>query len=218
LLSLATVRSPHYAIHALGPWSIWGALGLSRLGTRLQLRGWSSGRVRRWAWTSFAGLGLAYALGYALLAPRLDRRGVEWAFYESAGRLLGAREPLALLYNVPEWDRAPYPSPFGPVPHDLAVRLYYLERPACWRFGADALTREPPARGGTPFAVIGRAADLPALRRLGRVETLAQGPNLRTDRTYRLFRVTPRTEQQAASEKPSREDGRLTQIGGKWTE
>src|SRR6185312_6379820 len=104
----------------------------------------------------------------------------------TAGRLLQASEPLALLYNVPDWDREPYPSPFGPVPHDLAVRLYYLDRPACWRFGAGELAKEPPAQG-TAFAVIGRESDLPALERLGRVETLAQGPSVRRDRTYRLF-------------------------------
>ena len=33
--------------------------------------------------------------------------------------------PLVLLYD--DWDRNPYESPFGPIPHDLAVRLFYLE-------------------------------------------------------------------------------------------
>jgi 4-amino-4-deoxy-L-arabinose transferase-like glycosyltransferase len=211
LLALATVRSPHYAIHALPPWSVWAALGVARLGARLQGRGWSPGRVRRWAWAGFAGLGLAYALGYAALGPRLDRRGVEWAFYQSAARLLRPGEPLALLYNVPDWDRKPYPSPFGPVPHDLAVRLYYLDRPACWRFGAGELAAQPPAPGARDFAVIGRDADLPALRQLGRVETLARGPHVRRDRTYLLLRVTPGEGQDSATD-----EHRLTQIGGRW--
>jgi 4-amino-4-deoxy-L-arabinose transferase-like glycosyltransferase len=39
LISLATVKSPHYAIHALAPWSVWAALGLLRLGERWQRRG-----------------------------------------------------------------------------------------------------------------------------------------------------------------------------------
>jgi hypothetical protein len=103
---------------------------------------------------------------------------------------LNAGEPLALLYNIPDWDRDPYPSPFGAVPHDLAVRLFYLEHPACWRFGANDLLGKPPA-GGAPFAAIGRDCDIPVLARLGHVETVARGPSLRSDRTYRLFRVTP---------------------------
>ena len=45
--------------------------------------------------------------------------------------------------------------------------------------------------------MIGRDRDVPALRRLGRVETVARGPVGRArmskvdDRTFRLFRVTP---------------------------
>lgn len=192
LLSLATVKNAHYAIHALPPCSIWAARGLLRLGERLQVsRGWPASRVRRAAWSGFVGLGLAYALGYAVLAPRIDRRGIEWAFYEDAARLLNPGEAVVLLYHVPEWDRAPYETPFGPVPHDWAVRLYYLGRPAVCRFGLDELSKEPVAPPSSSFAVIGRASDLDGLRTLGRVETLAQGPALRSDRTYRLFRVTP---------------------------
>ena len=41
---------------------------------------------------------------------------------------------LALLYD--DWDRNPYESPFGRIPHDLAVRLFYLGRSACWHIGA----------------------------------------------------------------------------------
>ena len=195
LLSLATVKNAHYAIHALPPWSIWAALSLARIGARLQSAGWSPDRLRRSAGLVFGGLALAFVAGFVGLNPRLDRRGVEWAFYESAGRALGAGEPLALLYD--DWDRLPYPSPFGPFPHDLAIRLYYLDRPACWRQGVEELAARPPSDGLTPFAVIGRARDLPGLRRLGRVETILQGPRLRArasrvdDRTFALYRIIP---------------------------
>ena len=114
-----------------------------RLGARLRARGWSDRRLRLATTGGFAAGGLACALGFAALGPWFDRRGVEWAFYESAGRLLRPGEPLALLYD--DWDRAPYDTPFGPIPHDLGVRLYYLDRPACWRFGVEALAGQPPS-------------------------------------------------------------------------
>jgi hypothetical protein len=188
LVSLATVKNAHYLIYALPPWSVWSALSLARLGGRLRGLGYAPERLRRAAVGGFAGVGLACGLAFALLGPWFDRRGVEWAFYEAAGRSVRAEEPLVLLYD--DWDRAPYETPFGPIPHDLGVRLYYLNRPACWHFGAEAWAGRPPAPAGADFAVIGRDRDLPALRRLGRVETLAQGPSVRWDRTYRLFRVT----------------------------
>jgi len=195
LLSLATVKNAHYAIHALPPWSVWTALCLARIGDRLRGRGCSPKGLRRIGVAVFGGLGLAFGVGFAVLGPRFDRRGMEWAFYETVRRSLPPGEPLALLYD--DWDRDPYPSPFGPFPHDLAVRLYYLDRPACWRQGVEALVGLPPGPGATPFAVVGRERDLPALRRLGRVETLARGPRGRArasrvdDRTFLLFRVHP---------------------------
>jgi 4-amino-4-deoxy-L-arabinose transferase-like glycosyltransferase len=192
LLMLATVRNAHYAIHALPPWSVWAALSLTRLGDRWQQRGWSRRRIRTATCGALAALGLAYALGFAWLGPRLDRRGVEWTFYQSAARQLRPGEPVALLYHVPDWDREPYETPFGPFPHDFAVRLFYLERPASCPSGLDELKREPAVAGGTgSFAVIGRDVDLPGLGQLGRVETLARGPSVRSDRTYLLYRVTP---------------------------
>jgi 4-amino-4-deoxy-L-arabinose transferase-like glycosyltransferase len=195
LLSLATVKNAHYAIHALPPWSVWTALSLTRIASRWQARGRSPERLRRRAQIGFAGLGGVCALGFAVLGPWFDRRGAEWAFYESAGRRVRVGEPIVLLYD--DWDRLPYPSPFGPFPHDLGVRLYYLDRPACWRQGVEALAAEPPTAPPAPFAVIGRDRDLPALERLGHVETLARGPRLRADaskvddRTFTLFRITP---------------------------
>ena len=67
----------------------------------------------------FTGLALAYGLSLWLLGPWFDRRGVEWAFYEAAGRRIPADMALTLLYD--DWDRNPYESPFGRIPHDLAV-------------------------------------------------------------------------------------------------
>jgi hypothetical protein len=195
LLSLATAKSAHYAIYALPPWSTWAALSLTRLGSRLEARGWSVVRLRAVLATGFAVFGLTCAFGFATLSASLDRRGVEWAFYEEVPHFLLPNEPLALLYD--DWDRTPYPTPFGPFPHDLAVRLFYLNRPTCWRQGVDALAEHPPAPSPSSFAVIGRERDLPGLRELGRVETLAQGPRLRArasrvdDRTFHLYRVTP---------------------------
>jgi 4-amino-4-deoxy-L-arabinose transferase-like glycosyltransferase len=197
LLALATVKNAHYAIHALAPCSVWAACGLMRLGERLQARrGWSAAGVRRLAWATFGGLGLAYAGSFALLGPQFDRRGVEWGFYESARRLLRPGEPVALLYRVPDWDRLPYQTPFGRFPHDWAVRLYYLnlDRAAPCVFDASELpvATSPSTSSRSPtFAVIGRDADLPDLAALGRVDALASGPTVRADRTYRLFRVTP---------------------------
>src|SRR5262249_29868910 len=114
LLSLATVKNAHYIIHALAPWSIWAALSLVRLGARLERRGWPAQRPQPPTCLVFGGLGLAWALIFVVLGPWLDRRGqgAEWAFYEAAGRCLKPGEPLALLYD--DWDRLPYPTPFGP--------------------------------------------------------------------------------------------------------
>jgi 4-amino-4-deoxy-L-arabinose transferase-like glycosyltransferase len=185
LVSLASVRNAHYLIYALPPLSIWTALALARIGERLARRGWDGSRRRRAAFALFAVIGLAYAFGACWLVPRFDRRGGEWGWYAEASRRLEPGEPLVLLYD--DWDRDPYPTPFGPFPHDLAVRLFYLDRPGVtWHRGPESL-RPPAGR----FAVIARQRDLPALRRLGEVEEIARGPAGRKDRAYLLFRVTP---------------------------
>ena len=44
-----------------------------------------------------------------------------------------------------------------------------------------------------PIAVIGRGRDLPLLGQLGQIEIIAQGPRMRPDREYYLFRLVPRT-------------------------
>ena len=190
VLSSATVKNAHYAIHALPPLSTWAALGLVRVGSRLRSRrGWSIRRVRLVAALLFVGLGLGCGLGHLWLGPRFDRRGPEWAWCGQVGRVLEPGPPLVFLYE--DWDRKPYPTPFGPMPHDWAVRLYYLGRPASWRQGLDDLAARPPAPSPAPYALVGRDRDLPGLRKLGRVETLRKGPADRFDREFTLFRVTP---------------------------
>lgn len=200
LLSMASVRNDHYLIHALPPWSIWGALGLARLGDRLRTRrGWSPRRLRVGAIGLFGVLGSGVAVAHVALIPRLDDRGREWSWYAEASRLVPAGSPLVLLYDwdgPDPWDRLPYPTPFGPVPHDLAVRLFYLDRPASWRNGPDCLADG--LAGGGAFSVIARERDLPALHRAGAVEELARGPDHRWDRSYRLFRVEPGADRLAA--------------------
>ena len=175
LLSLATVKNAHYYPRA-APLVDLGGLEPGAAGRPARAPGLVGRAAPPGAWIGFAGLGLSWGLAFAVLGPWLDRRGqgAEWAFYEAAGHCLRPDEPLALLYD--DWDRLPYPTPFGPIPHDLGVRLFYLRRPACWRFGVDALAEQPPASDrATAFAVIGRDRDVPALQRLGRVETLGAG-------------------------------------------
>ncbi len=192
LLAIATVKNAHYAISAQVPWSIWAALGFSNLAARLQARGWSQPTIVRATRIAFATLALGYGLGPWLLGPCFDRRGVEWAFYETAAQKLPANASVALLYD--DWDRNPYESPFGAIPHDLAVRLFYLGRQASWHFRKEMLiasdlnldTSKP-----APLYIIARDRDLEALRQLGRVDLIARGPAVRFDRTYRLFQLTP---------------------------
>jgi 4-amino-4-deoxy-L-arabinose transferase-like glycosyltransferase len=195
LLAMATVKNAHYAISAQVPWSIWAAMGLRAIATRLQRRGWSQPSLIRATRLGFTTMALAYGLGFWLLGPWFDRRGVEWGFYETAARELPADASLTLLYD--DWDRNPYDSPFGAIPHDLAVRLFYLGRPASWCFRKEQLgiaDLAPPGSSGSQgrvLYVIGRDRDTEALEPLGRVDLIARGPAVRFDRTYRLFRITP---------------------------
>ena len=209
LVTLAPVKNAHYAISAQVPWSIWAALAMARLGRLMVLRGYDSQLLLWRTQTGFVMLALGYGVGIWFLGPYLDRHGREWAFYERVSRQIPAGMPLVLLYD--DWDRNPYETPFGPIPHDLAVRLFYLGRPASWHRASEMvrtdtqvatkdsvllsplLTNQPwstsPAR---PIAVIGRHRDLPMLRQLGQIEIIARGPSVRPDREYYLFRLAPR--------------------------
>lgn len=186
IVSMASVRNAHYLLPALPPWSIWTALSLVRLGERLDRRRYGVGTGRRVMLGVGATLGVGIAMGFAVLGPRFDRRGVEWAWYARASSQLAVNEPLVLVYD--DWDKAPYPTPFGPIPADLAVRLFYLDRsPApSWHRGPETL--RPPSR---TFAVIARERDREALSRWGPITTLESSPPLRRDRTYQLWRITP---------------------------
>jgi hypothetical protein len=197
LVSLASARNAHYAIYALVPWSIWAALGVAQLGSWQIARGWSRARLRRLTWGIFGGLAAAYGLSFWLAGSWFDRRGAEWAFYETAGRALPPTATLILLYD--DWDRDAYPTPFGPIPHDLAVRLFYLNRYACWHYDMRALADHGigkcPLRNlhdsPASMMIIGRDRDLPVLGELGQVEVLSRSSAVRWDRTYLLARVQP---------------------------
>jgi 4-amino-4-deoxy-L-arabinose transferase-like glycosyltransferase len=199
LVSLASTKNAHYLIYAFPPWSVWGALGLARLLDRARLRGVDDRQIRRRELALFATVATSIGLGIGLLGPRFDRRGVEWGFYAQAGRAADGKAPLILVYD--DWDRLPYPTPFGPVPHDLAVRLFYLDRPASW-------TDRVPTNASSPISVIARSRDLPALRRLGSVSLILPGPSSRWDRTFGLYRITPQISRQTVladhSDRPDR--------------
>lgn len=193
LVSLASTRNGHYLIHALPPLAIWSALTLARVGEHLSHRGQARPRITRIRALAFAGLALAWAVGFAAIGPRINPRSGEYAFYERAGRLVPRGEPLVLLYDLERpdrWDKAPYPTPFGPVPADLAARLVYLDRPASWRLGLDDLRAHLEGYAG-PVSVLGRERDAGGLAALGAVDVLARGPTSRWDRAYVLFRVRP---------------------------
>jgi 4-amino-4-deoxy-L-arabinose transferase-like glycosyltransferase len=207
LLSLATVKNAHYAISAQVPWSVWAALGLADVGEWLRCRGYDGTRLRVATQAGFVTVALGYGVGYWLLAPSFDRHGAEWAFYESVGCGFSASEPLVLLYD--EWDRDPYRSPFGPIPHDLAVRLFYLGRSACWHGDMRSMLacthaigengprpaclrvgQVPGNRLKSGLGVVARERDRAVLEQLGEIEVVARGPNSRWDRSYALFKVS----------------------------
>ena len=206
IVSASTARNGHYLVHALPPLAIWAALGLRRMTARLRVRGWSRSGLRRAGVVLFGGIGIVWAAGYAIVAPRLDARGkgAEWAFCERVGRSVPTGTPIVLLQDPLDrpdrWDRLPYPTPFGAVPPDLAPRLFSLARPigsVSWVFGPGDLAGLAVVRGGGPFVVLGRGRDFEALGRFGAVEPIARGPSGRWDRAFDLVRVRP-----GASESP----------------
>jgi 4-amino-4-deoxy-L-arabinose transferase-like glycosyltransferase len=225
LLAIPNVKNAHYAITAQVPWSIWAALAVARIGESLRRRGWKRPRLRAAARGGFASLALAYGIGLWLIAPRLDRRGVEWSFYESIGRFLPATTSLTFLYD--DWDRLPYESMLGSCPHDLAVRLFYVGRPACWHRSAESLRDRDHARcclalslrqsvdqtgaaglDASEYTVVGRERDLPELHRIGHVMTLILGPRIREDRGYSLYRISKRPDDNRLAGRQNGERGR----------
>lgn len=184
LVSLASVRNAHYIIYSLTPWSVWSALGLRRIAEVVRSRGWRFDPRRSTVAAAFAILGLCIGVGYLAAARRFHPREDEWAFYSSVGTRLPPCEPLVLLYD--DWDKAPYPTPFGPVPADLAARLFYLGRSATCRANGNELIAARPA---SDFHLIARERDLPPLRDLGAIELIDRGPTHRWDRTFILTRV-----------------------------
>lgn len=197
LVSTTRARNAHYAIHAMAPWSLWAASGLVHVAALLQRRGWFLARGKRMALVMFCLLPVMCGLGHWLAGPEFEQRRLETAFYESVGRQLRVGEDLALLYDT--WDRDPYYTPFGQIPHDLAVRLYYLQRPASWHLSVNSLANYvcTRARGmrssgvATSLVIIGRDRDLDSLRAIGSVEVLAHGPTRRWDRSYVAVRLRP---------------------------
>ena len=187
LLSTATVKNAHYAIHALAPWSAWGAVGVAKAVGRLaERRGMGRERMIQVAWVGFGLVGIIYASTFGLVLPKLDDRSAECLFYRAVTRSIESSDSLVLLLD--DWDRLPYATPFGPVPHDLALRLFYLDRPAVVRLKPESLVANPPA--GASFAVIARKRDLATLQAIGDVQTLVEGPVKRWDRAFLLYRVT----------------------------
>jgi hypothetical protein len=55
----------------------------------------------------------------------------------------------------------------------------------------DVLRDRPPTASPAPYALLARERDVPALQKLGQVETLMPGPSDRFDRKFILFRITP---------------------------
>jgi hypothetical protein len=192
LVSVSSTRNAHYLLSSLPPWSIAAGLTLERASARLSNRGWSAGRLWGSAVVLLGGLALAWGLGFACLGPSLDQRGKgrEWSFYERCSRGLSSDASVYLVYDAPDrpdrWDREPYKTPFGPVPPDLAARLFYLDRPVIVAFGIGDLSRELAVAAPSRIAIVARPRDLPALKTLGAVEILGHGPAARIDRQFNL--------------------------------
>ena len=108
--------------------------------------------LRAAAWGGFASMALVYGTWLWLVAPRSTAAAVEWAFYESIGR--GSPHDVARPFSMMTGIGLPYECRhFGSVPHDLAIRLFYLGRPACWHRGlARCLIRRSRRPAATPTA------------------------------------------------------------------
>jgi len=197
LVSITRARNAHYAIYAMVPWSFWASIALTHLSTVLCQRGWAMARLKRVALGVFSLLALSYGIGYWLAGAYVSHHSPETMFYQRVGQALQPGEQMTLLYD--EWDRDPYYTPFGQIPHDLALRLFYLRHPACWHFGVASLAAHahtcaqgtPQVSTGSPLLLIGRDRDLRELRLLGNVEVLAYSATKRWDRHYVSLRLRP---------------------------
>ncbi len=199
LVSVTRARNAHYAIHAMVPWSFWASIALTDMSTILCRRGWTMVRLRQVTLGIFSLLALSYGVGYWLAGACINHHyhSSETAFYQHVGQTLQPGEQITLLYD--EWDRDPYHTPFGQIPHDLALRLFYLRHPACWHFGVASLAAHShtctygtsQVSTSSPLLIIGRYRDLKELTRLGNVEVLAYSAAKRWDRRYISLRLWP---------------------------
>jgi 4-amino-4-deoxy-L-arabinose transferase-like glycosyltransferase len=199
LVSLTRSRNAHYLLPALPAYAIAAAitldLWLNRIceATYKQHMKWMNLRH------CFVAAALLIGVTHVALIPLFPGRGAEWAWYRDAAAQTTPREPLYLLYS--DWDRLPYPTPFGPMPHDLPIRLFYLDRPVqSWYSSPRQLQLFPPTR---PFAIIARDRDRRTLESIGRATVLSRGPVLRArhsrvdDRAFILYRVVPTSIEQS---------------------
>ncbi len=172
------------------PWSIWAALGLMQARraaapARLDARSGPSGRVDRLRGPrpghrpgirhrSAPGSTAAGSSGPSTRTPRA-----------SCGR--ASRSPCSTTTGTATRIRRRSAPSRTTWPSASTTST----APPAGGSASQSLADRPPAPSREAFAVIGRDRDLPGLRRLGRVETVARGPATRFDRTYALFRVTP---------------------------
>lgn len=188
LVSCAAARNAHYLLYSYPPWSIWAALSLNRAFERFADRG------RRLFITACLLIALICIVYYGLIARKLDHRGKEWKFYQEIHSLIqNRRETVCFLYD--DWDRKPYHTPFGSIPHDLGVRLFYLNRPlVIWSDDPFSIDQEPSRKQNTSIFVVARERDLPVLRKLGDVKYLITGAQSRWDRRFLLFEIALRAK------------------------
>ena len=195
LVGMAESRNSHYILSALPPAAIWGALGV-RIWAERRLRfGWTRQRIIVLAGLAVGVVAMGWAVGYAGLGPLVDRlgKGAEWAFVER----VASREssvPLVFIYDRPDaepaFDKAPYPTPWGGLPHDLAARLFLSgERPVAWGCLPQVLSALPESDRGWIF--IARERDAPELAAHGELRLVERGPDLREDRAFVAYHLAP---------------------------
>ncbi len=183
LVSCASARNAHYLIYSYPAWSIQAARSLDRAFSLFSKRG------RRLLVSVFPTIGILCAVYHGAIAHRFDRRGQEWKFYQQIHtEILNQKGPVYLLYD--DWDRKPYRTPFGSFPHDLGVRLFYLDRSqVLWSDDVRVVDSYKNQYGYQSIFVVARRRDLPVLNRLGDVKERLEGPRVRWDRCFVLFQI-----------------------------